>query len=248
LRRVTFCVGLRVTEGLVGLADTQIVRGSEASSKGKLSLHEHDGHSLFIMTSGLRSVRDKVVLRLEDDLASAQQPHRRLHQVVTAFGDQLRAVRAEDGPSLEDSGLRFNLHGIVGGQMAGDDGPELFMVYPEGNWVTATDDAPSFIIGRTYYGKPILDRLLTIGTPMPEAIALAYLAFDATRASVVDVDFPIDVVVLAPDGLRQHRFGSEELAETHEFWHNQLRIALAELPTAWATPLLASATDPPEPE
>ena len=146
---MTFCVGVRVHEGLVALADTQIVRGGEVSSKAKLSLHEHDGRRFFVMTSGLRSVRDKVVLRLEDGLAAPTQPIRRLHQVVTAFGDELKAVRAEDGPSLEASGLRFNLHAIIGGQLADDEEPALFMVYPEGNWITATDDSPSFIIGRT---------------------------------------------------------------------------------------------------
>ena len=88
------------------------------------------------MTSGLRSVRDKVVLRLEDALASSGTPMARLHQVATAFGDELRNVRAEDGPSLAQAGLRFNLHAIIGGQLAGDDEPALFLVYPEGNWVT----------------------------------------------------------------------------------------------------------------
>src|SRR4029077_14934664 len=112
-----------------------------------------------------------------------------------------------------------------------------FMVYPEGNWITASDDSPSFIIGRTSYGKPILDRLLNADTPLPLAVGLAYLAFDATRASVVDVEFPIDVVVMSDIGLREQRFQPEDLAGTHEFWHNQLRIALAELPTAWATAL-----------
>ena len=82
------------------------------------------------------------------------------------------------------------------------------MVYPEGNWIDATPDSPYFIIGRTSYGKPILDRLLTYDTPLAQAVALAYLAFDSTRASVVDVEFPIDLVLLvAADGvLHEHRF------------------------------------------
>ncbi len=223
---MTFCIGVRVREGLVALADTQIVKGGEVSSKAKLSLHEHDGRPLFVMTSGLRSVRDKVVLRLEDELAARAQPFRRLHHVVTSFGDELKSVRAEDGPSLEAGGLRFNLHAIIGGQLADDDEPTLFMVYPEGNWVTATDDSPSFIIGRTSYGKPILDRLLDADTPLPHAVALAYLAFDATRASVVDVEFPIDVVVWVDGQLREQRFEAAELAEVHDFWHLQLRVAL----------------------
>ena len=72
LRPVTFCVGVRVRGGLVGLADTQIVKGGEVSSKAKLSLHQHGGHQFFVMTSGLRSVRDKVVVRLEDALGGKE--------------------------------------------------------------------------------------------------------------------------------------------------------------------------------
>jgi putative proteasome-type protease len=237
---MTFCVGLRVDDGLVALADTQIVRGGEVSSKAKLSLHSHDDRPWFVMTSGLRSVRDKVVLRLEDRLAAADEPLRRLHHVVTAFGDELKAVRAEDGPSLDEGGLRFNLHAIVGGQLADDEEPAMFMVYPEGNWVLATDDAPSFLIGRTSYGKPILDRLLKSDTPMPQAVALAFLAFDATRASVVDVEFPIDVVVMRDGELREHRFEPGDVAHASSFWHTQLRVALAEFPTAWAGPLIGA--------
>jgi putative proteasome-type protease len=235
---MTFCVGVRVREGLVGLADTQIVKGGEVSSKAKLSLHEHGGHPFFVMTSGLRSVRDKVVLRLEDALGTLGEPLARLHEVATAFGDELRNVRDEDGPSLEASGLRFNLHGIIGGQLTEDDEPALFMIYPEGNWVIATDDSPSFIIGRTAYGKPILDRLLTPATTVPSAIALAYLAFDATRASVVDVEFPIDVVVMSDGVLRHERFEPDDLAAAHDSWQHHLQDALAALPLEWAAALL----------
>jgi putative proteasome-type protease len=113
-------------------------------------------------------------------------------------------------------------------------------VYPEGNWVDATDDAPSFTIGRTAYGKPILDRLLHYDTPLPQAVALAYLAFDSTRASVVDVEFPIDLVLLvATDGvLRQHRFTAEDLTIAQGFWRQQLQDALEAFPLTWATPIL----------
>ena len=121
-----------------------------------------------------------------------------------------------------------------------DDEPALFLVYPEGNWVTATPDAPSFIIGRTSYGKPVLDRLLTADTALPQAIALAYLAFDATRASVVDVDFPIDVVVWSSGELREARFDAGDLAAVHDLWHDRLRTALAELPLGWTARLVPS--------
>ena len=237
---MTFCVGVRVNDGLVALADTQIVRGQEFSSKAKLSLLEHGDSPIFLMTSGLRSIRDKAVLRLEDELAARSNPHERLYRVVNDFGDQVKRVREEDGRSLQESGLRFDCHAIIGGRLSGDEEPALFLVYPEGNWVDATADSPYFIIGRTSYGKPILDRLLHYDTPLPQAVALAYLAFDATRASVVDVEFPIDLVLLvAADGvLRQHRFSTQDLIVAQRFWQQQLQDSLDEFPMAWATPIL----------
>ena len=66
---MTFCVGIKVDQGLVALADTQIVKGGERLSKGKLTLIEYRAQRLFIMTSGLRSLRDKTVIYLEEKLA-----------------------------------------------------------------------------------------------------------------------------------------------------------------------------------
>lgn len=241
---MTFCIGIRVRAGLVALADTQIVRGGEVSSKAKLSEFDHGGHPIFLMTSGLRSIRDKAFTRVEEELAEVEPPHTRLHHLATAFGDQLKQVRVEDGESLETARLRFDTHAIIGGQLPDDDGPALFLVYPEGNWIEATEDSPYFVIGRTSYGKPILDRLLRYDTPLPQVVALAYLAFDSTRASVTDVDFPIDVIVYdaAGGGVHRHRFDVEQLADAHTFWHDRLLTALDEFPMSWAEPMWTAAS------
>lgn len=243
---MTFCIGVRVHDGLVALSDTRVVRGEQISQKSKLSTLPTAGTGAIVMTSGLRSVRDKVVRRLEDELLSAQVPHARLHRVATAFGDQLRTVRAEDGASLSASGLSFNTHALLGGQLPGDPEPTLLEVFPEGNWVEATPDAPYFIVGRSYYGKPILDRLLTYDTPLAQATALAYLAFDATRTSASDVDFPIDVAVLrrGAAGFSQRRYAAGDLEHVHASWQRHLRAALDEMPAEWIAPLLGG--DQPE--
>jgi putative proteasome-type protease len=36
----------------------------------------------------------------------------------------------------------------------------MFLIYPEGNFIEATDDNPFFQIGEHKYGKPILVRAL----------------------------------------------------------------------------------------
>ena len=111
----------------------------------------------------------------------------------------LREVRDEDSASLAQSGFQFNLNAIIGGCLGADAEPRLYYVSPEGNWIESAADAPCFVIGRTHYAKPILDRFLRVTTSLPRATALAMLAFDATRRSVTDVDFPVDVAVVAKD-------------------------------------------------
>ncbi len=159
---MTFCIGIRVREGIVALADTRIVRGSEQLNKQKLAEFLHHDYSLFTMTSGLRSVRDKTLVYVEETLRSSGLLCDRLYQFVNLFGDQLRRVKEEDGASLASAGLQFNLHAIIGGCLKDDPSPQLFYVYPEGNWLEASTDAPYFIIGRTYYGRFLLDRLLDL--------------------------------------------------------------------------------------
>ena len=128
---MTFCIGIQVRDGIVALADTRIVRGSEQVNKQKLAEFQHNDDSLFTMTSGLRSVRDKTLVLVEESLRELKQPVDRLYQFVNLFGDQLRRVRFEDGPSLASAGLQFNLHAIIGGCLSCDSAPQLFYVYSE---------------------------------------------------------------------------------------------------------------------
>jgi putative proteasome-type protease len=232
---MTFCIGIKVREGIVALADSRIVVGSAQASKRKLAAIDHPTGTLFTMTSGLRSVRDKTLTYLSEDLQQETKAFSRVFQVANQFGTQLRRVRQEDGPSLASAGLNFNSHAIIGGRLSGDPDPQLYYVYPEGNWIESNIDLPYFIIGRTPYGKPILDRLLTFETPLRQALALALLAFDATRTSVTDVDGPIDVAVLAVNNERMtlRRFEDADFAESTDWWTATLKEAINTMPHQW---------------
>ncbi len=241
---MTFCIAVRVAEGVVALADTQIVRGSVVSKKFKLSSVPVEGGAAMVMTSGLRSVRDKAVTRLEDGVSEGRIKVDRMHELASALGDELKQARAEDGDSLAESGLSFNVNGILAGRLENDPEPQVIHLYPEGNWVSVAPEAPYVVIGRSYYGKPILDRLLHFDTPLVDALSLAYLAFDATRASVTDVDFPIDVGVMKADDtdFRQARFDGEDLAAAHSWWTHQLATSVRTLPNDWADVLWSGDT------
>jgi putative proteasome-type protease len=252
---VTFCIGIKVSDGIVALADSRIVVGTSQSTKRKLATIDHPTGTLFTMTSGLRSIRDKTLTYLAETVrdpsdtaanASGTGPENkpgddqrsfqtRVYQVANEFGNQLRRVRAEDEASLVASGLSFNSHAIIGGRLVDDTEPQLYYVYPEGNWIESSVDVPYFMIGRTHYGKPILDRLLRYDTPLQQALLLALLAFDATRTSVTDVDGPIDVAVLPADNNKFtfRRLADADFAESTDWWSKTLRDALAAMPHRW---------------
>ena len=236
---MTFCVGIQVKDGLIALADTQIVRGSEQHNKGKLAVLQHQNESFYLMTSGLRSVRDKAVIYLEEEIKNVQSNIDRLYQIANLFGEQLRRVKQEDGPSLAQSNFTFNLHAVIGGKLAGDERPTQFYIYPEGNWIESSIDSPYFVIGRTPYAKPILDRLLRYDSNLTNACALAVLAFNNTRTSVTDVDFPIDLITFpaSATAMTQHRFTEQEMQGATNWWEQRLAETAREFPMDWAAPL-----------
>jgi putative proteasome-type protease len=231
---VTFCLGIKVSEGLVGIADTRVISGNENISARKISVYQQGDHNLFLMTSGLRSVRDKAVTYFEEVIDHQEEPFDRLFKAANSFALQIRKVAAEDKVALEGSGLTFNIYCLMGGQMSADDEPKLYLIYPQGNWVEIGPETPYHIIGSPGYGKPVLDRTLKYSDSMQFAVKVGCLAFDSTRISAADVDFPIDVVLLFNDGrLVQRRFEQEELSEISDGWQERLRNSVTNLPSTW---------------
>lgn len=232
---MTFCVGMKVKNGLVGIADTLVTTGSECITARKVTIHQYGRHSLFLMTSGLRSVRDKALTYFNEVLEENDQSFDKLYKAVNAFAAQVRRVGEEDKRALEEGGLHFNLHSIIGGQLENDTEHKLYMLYPQGNWVEVGQGTPYYLIGESSYGKPIMDRALSYELNMEMALKIGYLAFDATRTSAIDVDYPIDVVLYKADtyDIVERRYEASELREMSEWWQARLREGIRELPHEW---------------
>ena len=153
-------------------------------------------------------------------------------------------MRAEDGPSLEESGLRFDLHAIIGGQLADDDEPALFLVYPEGNWVDR-DGRLAVVHHRTH--RRTANRSSTgCCTPTrrcrrpsrwptwrstPRGPASSTSSSRSTSSS-------LSRRRAARAALRGRRPGRARTT----FWHHHLQDALAAFPIDWATPSCLSRT------
>ncbi len=232
---MTFCLGMRTREGLVGISDTRVTSGNEMITAGKVAVFHKDGGCFFLMTSGLRSVRDKALTYFKDQMSARETPVDRLFQAVNLLADQIRQVATEDKEPLLESGLQFDIHCLVGGQMSHDEEHTLYLVYPQGNWVEVGKGTPYQIIGVPGYGKPVLDRTLHFNDPLFFALKVGYLAFDSTRISAADVDFPLDAVLYRKDSFQivEHRFQTNEVAHISEWWDLRLRDNIKELPSEW---------------
>jgi putative proteasome-type protease len=238
---MTFCLGVKVEDGLVGIADTRVTSGSECITARKVTVFEHGHHSLFMMTSGLRSLRDKVVTYFEEVLDAEDSKFDRLYKAVNALAEQVRRAAAEDKAALEASNLSFNLQALIGGQMEHDKEHKLYLLYPQANWVEINYGTPYCIIGETGYGKPILDRTLKSTDSMQYALKVGCLAFDSTRISAANVDFPIDVVVYKRDSFEvvSHRYEKQDLSEISNWWQERLRESVRLLPSEWVDAVIS---------
>ena len=230
---MTYCLGIKVKEGLIAIADTRVTTGTDTTIKKKISILQKEKSSMFIMTSGLRSVRDKAIVYFDEILETSE--FNKLYQAVNAFGKQVRRVADEDRATLEKAGFKFDLNTIIGGQLEGDEEHKLFLLYPEGNWVELGLGAPFVVIGNSGHGKAILNRILNEDSDMKLALKAGFLSFDSTRVSSNNVDFPIDVALYKKGTfeLIDQRYTQKDMADISAQWDDELKNALLNIPGEW---------------
>lgn len=193
---------------------------------------QKDNHSMFIMTSGLRSLRDKAITYFTEVIEEEDAKFDKLYKAINSFSEQLRRVAKEDKEILKESGLQFDIHCIVGGQLEKDETHKLYLIYLQGNWIEITEGTPYQIIGAQGYGKPVLDRTLKFTDSLRHALRVGILAFDSTRISTNEVDYPVDVVIYPTNShkLNEFRLEEEDLSEIAEWWQERLRSSVHEIP------------------
>jgi putative proteasome-type protease len=236
---MTYCLGIITKDGLVMASDSRTNAGyDQINITRKLHSFVQPGERVFIvLASGSLSLTQSVVTLLRRDFDAgrglAQAPS--MYDAARIVGDQIRKVSDMDRATLERDEYKFNVHLLLGGQVKGQP-PDLFLIYPQGNPLQATQDSPYLQIGETKYGRPILDRGIRFGkTTLEEAAKYALLSLDSTMRSNVTVGPPVDLVALSIDELdvtRQRRFEADDpdLAKIRTRWEGLLRAAVNRLP------------------
>ena len=95
---------------------------------------------------------------------------------------------------------------VIGGQIKGQP-MELYLVYPQGNYIRPADSKPYLVIGEVKYGKPILDRVIKPEVTIGDASRCALISMDSTLKSDLTVGPPIDFTVYRKD---QYKIASQK--------------------------------------
>ncbi|MGY4535053.1 putative proteasome-type protease [Pseudomonas sp. TE3786] len=203
---MTYCVALNLADGLVFVSDSRTNAGVDhIATFRKLHVFAVPGERLIVLQTAGNLATSQAVINLLRTRLSHDGVHLNnvvnLYNATTLVGDTMREVMARDANSPMAAGVDLSCSFLVGGQIAGQE-PELYNIYPLGNFIAATDDTPYFQIGESKYGKPILDRALNYHTDLDKALRCALVSFDSTIRSNLSVGFPLDVVVYKANSLQ----------------------------------------------
>jgi putative proteasome-type protease len=240
---MTYCVAMRLRAGLLFASDTRTNAGVDHIAQFRKMHLFHIPHQreIVLLNAGNLATTQSVVSLLKQRLTE-DGDHllnvKSLYDGAVLVGKTLKEVVARDadadhGPS---QGVDFGANFLLGGQIRGE-GPRLFHIYPQGNFIEATEDTPYFQIGESKYGKPIIDRVVHYETTqLPEAAKCTLISFDSTIRSNLSVGLPIDMVLLRSnrfeEPMKAHRVGADSayFQQLRREWGEGLRKVFEALP------------------
>ena len=238
---MTYCVGLRIDRGLVFMSDTRTNAGVDSiSTFRKMHVWEEPGDRVIVMMSAGNLATTQAVVSVLDERSKSpaerspsilQTPS--MFQTAKLVGDTVKEVISNSAPVGQRADA-FGASFILGGQIRGGE-PRLFMIYPEGNFIEASDDTPFFQIGETKYGKPIIVRAYDPAMTFEETAKLLLVSFDSTLKSNLSVGLPLDLLFYQRDGFKvdyRKRIGQNDpyYRDISAGWSDALKDAFKRLP------------------
>jgi putative proteasome-type protease len=231
---------MRLDEGLVFLSDTRTNAGIDnISVYRKLHVIEPAPDRVFsIQPAGNLATTQEVLDRIDRDLAATDGRETlatvdRLFEAALYVGRISRQVVESHRDALAPSGADGTATFILGGQIEGER-PEIFLVYPEGSYIRASNTRPFLQIGETKYGKFWLELAVHGRVDLGQAIKIALGSMLSTTRANLSVGPPYDLAVYRNGSMHydEHRIEptSDYLREIQELFVQHLLAAVDELP------------------
>ncbi len=238
---MTYCLAIRLDQGLVFASDSRTNAGVDyVTTYRKMHVLQPANDRLFVVLSaGNLATTQEIGYHIERDLVQFTNSINLsnvnyLFEAAEYLGRVSQGVQQRHAPALHASGVSGETSLILGGQIQGQ-APEIFLIYPQGNYITVSDETPYLQIGESKYGKPILDRTLHPGLSLEVAARIALISLESTAHSNVTVGPPFEISLYPRDSLAlsQHmRFedNSPYLTKLRQAVQQEMQRALDALP------------------
>lgn len=239
---MTYCVAIKVDSGLIFCSDSRTNAGvDQVSTYSKMHNFGVPGErQLTIMSAGNLATTQAVIAEIKKDIDhSATKNLLNLHSLRDAADYVGNLNRNEADRHVADDS-QYEATFLIGGEINDGTQHEVFLVYPQGNYISTSEDTPFLQIGESKYGKPILDRIVIPTTNLNTAAAAALVSMDSTMRSNLTVGPPIEVYLYKANTLQQGKYlkfeeDSEYLRELKKEWDSLVREAFNQLPPVeWA--------------
>lgn len=237
---MTYCVAITVKQGFVLVSDSRTNAGvDQLSTFSKMFRFEQPGERVFgVLTAGNLATSQAVLLQIKRDIKQNKTPNlnsvEHISEAAEYIGEISRDQQQKHMTATADGGINTSATFILAGQI-GRAKHRIYMIYPEGNFISATAETPYLQIGEVKYGKPILDRLITTETSLEDAATCAMVSMDSTMRSNATVGPPIEMLLYESGSLAFTRHVNFEpdhpyMLELRTQWNQAISDAFANLP------------------
>jgi putative proteasome-type protease len=235
---LTYCLAIRTDQGLVFASDSRTSAGADhVSTVSKMHTFETPGKRAFcLLTAGNLATTQAVLRQIRRDNENGKTPSLRTAQDLAEAAEYVGALSRAEQRKHESADEKFSPEAsfILGGQIDGRK-HRLYLVYPEGNYISATLQTPYLQVGELKYGKPILDRIVREDVSLEVAARCALVSMDSTMRSNATVGPPVELLMYTTGALR---FGKRlvltednpYLRELRQAWQIGLEEAFEKLP------------------
>jgi len=232
---MTYCLAMRLDEGLLFLSDTRTNAGVDnVSTYRKMHVFRPEDDRLFVLQSaGSLATTHEVLDQIANDLSgsgTSLATVRHLFEAALYLGElSVRTAKRHEETLGSNATATFILGGQVGAEPA-----DILLVYPEGNYIRASDDRPFLQIGEAKYGKAWLDLAVRSQADLRTAAKVALSSMISTAMANLSVGPPFDLGIYERESyqLLHARIEGDSpfLTRLSDTWREHMLAAVHELP------------------
>jgi putative proteasome-type protease len=238
---MTYCLAMRLDEGLVFMSDTRTNAGVDnIGTYRKLHVLTPAADRVFVLQSaGNLATTQEVLDRIQVDIDTPGDHEsllsvNRMFEAALYVGRLSHEVNQRHWAALNAVGADGTATFILGGQIAGL-APDILLVYPEGNYIRASDDRPFLQIGESKFGKFLLEMAVEAGAGLVTASKIAIGSMMSTARANLAVGPPYDLAIYPTNALTIEEFrilpDSTVLARLQAIWQRHMLQVVQDMPS-----------------